>query len=659
MRGMLPINVESLLYCRGVESARIEFKAGWDEKVTGPQVLKTICAFANDLQNLNGGYVVIGVAEQSGCAVLPPQGLRPESLDRAQNWLRGHCNQLDPKYQPIFAVEEVDGKQLLVIWAPGSETRPHSAPAGKDQARKYYVRIGSETVDAAANGVLIQLLQLTARVPFDDRRALGARIEDLREGKVREFLNDIRSGLLDERQSLDIYRKMRIVAPVNGHDVPRNIGLLMFSEHSEQWFPGARIEVVQFAGGLAGDVVEEKFFRGGIHEQLRNALAYMEQFAGAHLEKDARAFQVKGWVSYPVPALREALVNAVYHRGYESEPEPVKVYLHPDRVEVISYPGPVPGIGMEHLLQQASMPPVPARNRRVGEFLKELRLAEGRGTGLPKLFKVMRENGSPDPRFDFDSDRSYFRVTLPAHPEYVAIATLRDAAHLRAIGREVEAVQRVEEQWRQLPHSPTLTVELLRLLGGQGRLTEAGLVFERFGEVAPQAYKPLVTNVMVELLHQAGQSTEAKRLLDTMAPVLAGRDALDTAILARRLDKEEQAHRYFEKAGEEVLQDPRALLEYAQCKMALAGKALRGKSGKEVNRRLLREAMSLLERVLALDTERVRHAWAWRELSRVKNWLQYPPREVRAALEEAVALCPEEQRFRADLERLAARPTPH
>ncbi|MFL6199399.1 MAG: ATP-binding protein [Thermoanaerobaculia bacterium] len=117
---------------------------------------------------------------------------------------------------------------------------------------------------------------------------------------------------------------------------------------------------------------------------------------------------------------RECLVNAVYHRSYEGEPEPTKVYLYPDRMEIINYPGPMPGIEREHFRPGAGIPPVPARNRRIGELLKELRLAEARGTGVPKVFRAMENNGSPPPRFDFDDARTYFRVTLPAHPEHPA-----------------------------------------------------------------------------------------------------------------------------------------------------------------------------------------------------------------------------------------------
>ena len=76
---------------------------------------------------------------------------------------------------------------------------------------------------------------------------------------------------------------------------------------------------------------------------------------------------------------------------------------------------------MRHFQPGVMIPPVPYRNRRIGEFLKDLHLAEARGTGIPKIRRKMTENGSPDPSFDFDETRTYFRVTLPAHPQYIVI----------------------------------------------------------------------------------------------------------------------------------------------------------------------------------------------------------------------------------------------
>jgi ATP-dependent DNA helicase RecG len=462
MSSILTINLDDLLHHRGVESSRVELKESWNTGPTALQVLQTICAFANDLQNLNGGYIVLGVGEQNGVARLPPTGIAPEEIDRIQRWIRGRCKTLDPEYQPVLSPEIFADRHLLVIWAPGSDTRPHQAPEslGTGAGRKYYVRLGSETVEARG-AVLTQLLQLTARVPFDDRRALGVPIEKLRESKVREFLSDIRSGLLEEKDARQIYRRMFVSARVNGHEVPRNVGLLFFSDDPEEWFRGARIEVVQFAGDASGNVLEEKVFRGPLHQQARDTMAHLRALSVQHLEKLGDRPEVRQFVSYPLPALEESIVNAVYHRSYEEPPEPIKVYVYPDRLEIISYPGPMPGILPEHFHLGAQIPPVPARNRRIGEFLKELHLAETRGTGVPKVFRAMEQNGSPRPRFDFDESRSYFRVTLPAHPEYVAISALRDAAYLRALGDFEGALQRIQRALEEPPVSSTMAAALI------------------------------------------------------------------------------------------------------------------------------------------------------------------------------------------------------
>ena len=649
---ILPINIEDLLHCQGVESSRIEFKAGWNDETTGFQVLKTICAFANDLQNLNGGYIIIGVEEREGRAVLPPKGISPEKIDHIQKWVRGNSNRIDPEFQPVMSPEVVSGKHILVIWAPGSDTRPHRAPeAKKGGEKKYFVRFGSETVDATTKDVLNDLMQLTAKVPFDDRRALQATTDDLRESRVREFLNDIRSGLLEEENTREIYRKLRITSSANGHDVPKNIGLLLFSEDPDTWFPGTRIEVVQFAGDVSGNVIEEKIFRGGIHEQLKNALTFLETISSPHLEKQEHSFRVKGWVSFPVPALREALVNAVYHKSYEpSLQEPVKVYLYPDRIEITSYPGPVRGIELAHLHPVPSVPSVPARNRRIGEFLKELRLAEGRGTGLPRIYRAMQENGSQTPSFDFDEGRSYFRVTLPAHPEYIAISALRDAAHLKALGNDADAFRRIEDAWKSLPASPSLASEYIRLLGANKQLEDAKMAFSKFKEQAPDNFHHFVSNVLIDILWDAGHKDEAKKLLDRQPIYLASYDALDAAILARRVGNQKKAHRYFERAGDAVLNDVRALHEFAQTKIKLAQDAPRNRrQGQDSNRRLLREAKELLERAVQMDADRVRHAWAWRDLGRVKRWLKYPIDDVTAAYDRAIELLPGEMRFKDEL----------
>ena len=56
------------------------------------------------------------------------------------------------------------------------------------------------------------------------------------------------------------------------------------------------------------------------------------------------------------------------------------------------------------------------RNRKIGGFLKELKLTEGRGTALPIIYSSMEENGSPPPVFETDENNAYFLCILPVHP---------------------------------------------------------------------------------------------------------------------------------------------------------------------------------------------------------------------------------------------------
>lgn len=648
MTSGLPINIEDLLRHRGVESARVEFKAGWDQETSGPQAVATICAFANDLHNLNGGYVVFGVAAVDGVAQWPLRGLAPEDLEEAQKWMRGRCKRIDPEYQPVLFVEVVAGKTLLVIWAPGSDTRPHRAPGktADSKDKKYWIRLGGETVDAEANGLLPALMQTTARVPFDDRRAQDARVEDLREARVREFLADVHSGLVDETDAAAVYRNMRLTSKVNAHEVPRNVGLLFFSDDPERWFRGARVEVVHFSDDASGNVIEERTFRGPLITQVRSCLDYLTNLSSAHREKRRDDPEAIEWVSYPVMALREAVVNAVYHRGYDGVPEPTKVYLYPDRMEVVNYPGPVPGLMSEHFRSETPAPPVPARNRRIGELLKELRLAEGRGTGVPKMFRAMRDNGSLAPRFDFDESRSYFRVTLPAHPEYVAISALRDAAHLRARGDSESALRRLQEAWSANRQSALLPAELIRLLA-RDDLRAAENVFSLAREAAGGRPSGAVLVAMAAAYTDARMDQEAERVLEQMPSVLSASEACEAAILERRAGRHQSAHRYFERMGEAIRTDVRALHEFAQTKMALAGELRleRRTEAQAARRRLLEEAREILERVLQLDAPVVRHAWAWFDLGRVLGWIGAPERERRAAIERAIALQPDEVRF--------------
>jgi len=652
----LRINLDDLLHARTVESERIEFKATWDQRVTGHQVLKTICAFANDLRRHGSGYVILGVAEKDGRADLPPRGLTPEQMDEADRWITGRCRTMEPRYVPRISREEKDGRRILVVWVPASETPPHRAPDGDTGMKKYWVRVDDRTVDADAAGLLTQLHEQSAAVPWDSRTAADATVDDISETLVREHLRDCGSALLDEPDARHIYRKMDIVRRINDHELPRNVALLFFSRDPSQWFSGAAIETSILQSGPGGDVIQEKKFQGGLTVQVRGCLDYLRrEVVESRINKVPDRVQASNRANYPEDALREVLVNALFHRGYGDDvPHTTLVRVTSDRIDIRSTPGPVAGIDLDQL-QPGGIPRlVPPRNPRIGELFKEIGLAEKRLTGLGKVYQAMERNGSPPPQFFFDEQRTFFQATLFAHPWQSAEAAIRKAGELRAVGRPDKALDALESAWRANTASHPLAEELMRQYVAGGDLDRAGSLIEETLLLETDSARPDVIVPWLQALVADGQRDRVLRFLDHTVASLSPPEAIGAAIVARRLRDSEMAARLFDVAGSVVLEDPRGLLECAQNKLWLAGQAHRnGELAR--NRTLLDDARILLERLLRMDAPGRRRAWAWRELARARHWLGEPASAVDEAYAHATEFAWDETKFWREWARVSKR----
>lgn len=66
----LPTSLKNILNNSIVEQARVEYKRDWNPKT----ILHTICAFANDIDNFSGGYIIIGIEEKNGVPIRPIKG---------------------------------------------------------------------------------------------------------------------------------------------------------------------------------------------------------------------------------------------------------------------------------------------------------------------------------------------------------------------------------------------------------------------------------------------------------------------------------------------------------------------------------------------------------------------------------------------------------
>ena len=416
MTSKFPINLADLLRQRTVEGERIEYKAAWNPE----SVLHTLCALANDFHNLGGGYIIIGVEERNGRPVLPPKGIDPDSLDAIQKEILnlGH-HALQPNYHPLSTSFEVEGKSVLILWVPGGETRPYRAKVSLSKEAKewaYYIRKQSSTVRARGEDER-ELLGLAATVPFDDRYNQSASLDDLSPRLIEDFLREVGSDLAQDVRNLSMEalgRQMNIVGGPSEAPFPKNVGLLFFNEAPHRFFPATQIDVVWFPEGAGGDRFEEKIFQGPLARITRDAIDFIQRnYLKETVIKHPDRPEAERFWNFPHAAIEEAVVNAVYHRSYEIR-EPVEVRITAEDLVVLSFPGPDRSIRMTDLRVGKAVSRR-YRNRRIGEFLKELELTEGRSTGIPKILKVMRENGSPAPEFESDDDRSYMLIRLPVH----------------------------------------------------------------------------------------------------------------------------------------------------------------------------------------------------------------------------------------------------
>ncbi|MEY4134435.1 MAG: hypothetical protein RL386_785 [Bacteroidota bacterium] len=416
----LHLNIEELLSARTVESDRIEYKEGWNPDA----IYRSICAFANDFDNIGGGYILIGVEEDTAkkTAKRPVKGLTTNEIAAIQREMIGFNNLMKPYYAPRLFIEAVDGKQIIVLWAMGGSERPYEVPESilaKNKAFKYFIRKYANSIEAKG-AEKEELISLTSNIPFDDRKNTQAKLENISLLLVKDYLLKVGSKLADQVGKIpdqDVLGQMELISGPNEHVFPRNVGLMLFAEQPEKFFPYTRVEIVEFPEGDAGPFTELEPITGPVPAQIKRTLDILkDKLVKEKVIKPANRAESIRIASYPYQAIEEVVVNAFYHRDYQQR-EPIEIRIYPHSIVFLNHGGPDRSIKME-AFRSGQVRSRRYRNRRLGEFLKELELTEGRATGIPTILKELRENGSPEPKFLTDDDYTYFEVELFIHPEF-------------------------------------------------------------------------------------------------------------------------------------------------------------------------------------------------------------------------------------------------
>jgi ATP-dependent DNA helicase RecG len=372
------------------EQGQSETLAFQSESASLTRLAETFAALAN----AHGGKVLVGVDPQGSA----PKGLRDAEASREKALAAGlRCE--PPLVLPRPESAEILGKQILVVDVPGG--LPHAyAMHGK-----YVVREGKKN-RVLGPRQLRQLLRERGEGNYEAQAVAGATFEDLAKERYSAYVKLFmpQDGQRQRPEEIvDLLYRRGCLTKEGSQFRPTVSGLLLFGREPQRLLPSAEILLARYSGKEMSDMFVRETARGPLAEQIRAA----ESFVVSNMRKGARIGELvrEDRPEYPVPAVREAIVNAVAHRDYAIRGEEIRVLMFADRIEVYS-PGRLPGhITVDNMVEERF-----ARNEVIVQVLTDLGFVERLGYGIDRIIRLTREAGLPKPRFQETANG--FRLTL-------------------------------------------------------------------------------------------------------------------------------------------------------------------------------------------------------------------------------------------------------
>ncbi len=186
---------------------------------------------------------------------------------------------------------------------------------------------------------------------------------------------------------------------------PTVLGLLVIGYEPRTAVPGAYVQFARYAGtDKAAPIADDHEIGGNIiavetkldpvlHGNLRTAIV------PSGLLKEVRRPE------YPWEAIREAVMNAIMHRDYETSNAPILIDWFDDRIEISNPGGPYGRVRKDNFDRVNDY-----RNPSLAAAMKALGYVNRFGRGIARIKASMNDNGSPPPEFAVDD--AFWSVTL-------------------------------------------------------------------------------------------------------------------------------------------------------------------------------------------------------------------------------------------------------
>ena len=335
---------------------------------------------------------------------------------------------LEPAIIPVWTcVEMEDGRDVGVIeLAADSPGKPYKARRGR--AKVTFIRVGSTSREATREeeGRLYQAAQL---VRYEVKTVPDTGLDDFDVDRIENYYREVLKRSVPDRTELENRRRLLVNSDLlvaTRDDVGASVaGLLLFGKNPNRRLPQAGVTAVAFPGyEKEYNTVDEERVRGPLTPRVSRCDAEVEIVDKGVIDRTvdfvernmgsvaclegARRIR-KG--SFPLDAVREALVNAVVHRDYALEGTDIEISLYRDRLEVIS-PGRLPnGVTVEKMKEGVVRVVRVARNELLKEILRDYGYIEHFGMGVRnRIIESMRRHNGTEPDLVEEDDRFMVRL---------------------------------------------------------------------------------------------------------------------------------------------------------------------------------------------------------------------------------------------------------
>lgn len=338
------------------ESKTLEFK---ETLPSASNWVKTLMAFANSA----GGKLVVGVNDQH--QLIGIQGADPfELMDKISSVM---YELVAPTLLPSIYIENINGVELLVIEVMRGSLLPYYLKKkGKEQG--CYQRIGATNRLVSIEQV-IELERQRQHTSFDSLINYEVDLTSLDLSPLKQRFEAIGKALTQEKLlSLKLIKE-------DHHKFYPTHGLLIllgFYEHVE-------IKCSRFKGKTMSVFLDKKEYTGDLFQQIEQAELFIKNHL--HLRAEVLGLQRTDTFEIPIPAIREALLNAVMHRDYSNFGRDIKIGIYDDILNIVS-PGGLPN-GLSMADARAGRSEI--RNIVVARVFKQLNLVEQWGSGIQRI----------------------------------------------------------------------------------------------------------------------------------------------------------------------------------------------------------------------------------------------------------------------------------